>query len=123
MSFRTTAAACQMVMNVRATVVATTTLVVCEAGEAAAGGPEEVTGGFIWLPTARSGRHGAESAPESVPTGKTRQAASAVCACRRSLRNPVAALRGWSRSDRGKDKFPRLYPHRNPSRSIRPAAG
>src|SRR5437762_2476591 len=108
MSFSTTAAACQTVMNVSATVVATTTLVV-EVWEV------EDTCVFIARSPRRGGRHVARSEPIYAPT----RATSAVCGLRRSLRNRPAGHRGGIRSDPGREEF-RTSCSRQPRRT--PAA-
>src|ERR1041385_7473639 len=100
MSFSTTAAACQTVMKVSATVVATTTLVVWEVGEVAGVGAAG-TVGFIALSPAPGVRCAAISWPAYVPT----RATSAVCGLRRSLRNRPAGHRGGIRSDPGREEF------------------
>src|SRR5580765_6191754 len=96
MSFSTTAAACQTVMNVSATVVATTTLVVDVCGV-------EDTWVLIVRSPVRSGRRVARSGLVYVPT----RATSIVCGLRRLRRNPPAARCAEIRIDRDKGGFRR----------------
>src|SRR5437762_10326956 len=96
MSFSTTAAACQTVMNVSATVVATTTLVVEVCGV-------EETCVFIARSPVRGGLNVVRSGLVFAP----RRATSAVCGFRRSRLNPPAARCGEIRIDRDKEEFRR----------------